>query len=175
MPTNLETSNCNRNAKDKTTQVAARVMLKYAIVRDGFEAFDRPTIAGKREFTGSGFHLPLWDVQSSEAQDFSNPKNPKNRMNLMEFDGLSWFCTLVTTLVSTFLALDTLVPAVHRGGCRFGWLQNCNDLLRIAMVNEWKNQFSLSLSNPDIKKKNIPYKIFQIFLNLQLTMSNFSL
>ena len=57
VPTNLETTNCNQNAKDKTTQVAARVMLKYAIVRDGLEAFERPTIAGQKRIHGERFPL----------------------------------------------------------------------------------------------------------------------
>lgn len=83
---------CNQNAKDKTTQVAARVMLKYAIVRDGLEAFERPTIAGQKRIHGERF--PLTTLGCSKLRrhrTFPNPKNPKNRMNLMEFDGLSWF------------------------------------------------------------------------------------
>lgn len=68
---------CNQNAKDKTTQVAARVMLKYAIVRDGLEAFDRPTIAGQREFTGSGFHLPLGMFKAPRHRTFGIQRIPR--------------------------------------------------------------------------------------------------
>ena len=85
---------CNRNAKDKTTQVAARVMLKYAIVRDGLEAFDKPTIACPKE-NGHGERFPLTTWECSKLRGtglFESKKSQESyesiSWNLMVFLGL---------------------------------------------------------------------------------------